>query len=101
MANKNEKMVMVCGMLVPESKVEGRLAALAKGQKINKAMNDSLKEPRREEVRELREAGWKEDEITQKFLLENAEAAASHGFIRPARVYRAPKKNYGNGLMFH
>ena len=101
MANKNEKMVMVCGMLVPESKVEGRLMALAHGREINQAMNNSLRETRRNEVRQLREDGWKEDEITQKFLQENAEFSASHGFIRPARVYRAPKRNYGNGLMFH
>jgi len=49
----------------------------------------------------MREAGWTKDEITQHFLQENAETASSHGFIRPARAFRAPKVNYGSGVMFH
>ena len=101
MKQKKEKMVLVAGVMVPESKVAGRLNALANGCRIHNEMTSALKETRQDEVRQMREAGWKEDEITQHFLAQNAEMAASHGFIRPARVYRVPKRNYGNGLMFH
>lgn len=98
---RNEKMVCVAGVMVPESKVAGRLNALANGRRINKEMTAALNETHQDEVRELREKGWTKDEITQHFLARNAEEAASHGFIRPARAFRAPKVNYGNGLMFH
>ncbi len=101
MKQKKEKMVLVAGVMVPESKVAGRLNALANGCRIHNEMTSALKETRQDEVRQMREAGWKEDEITQHFLQENAETAASHGFIRPARVFRAPKVNFGPGVMFH
>ena len=101
MKQKKEKMVLVAGVMVPESKVAGRLNALANGRRIHNEMTSALKETRQDEVRQMREAGWTEDEITQHFLQENAETAASHGFIRPARVFRAPKVNFGPGVMFH
>lgn len=98
---KNEKMVLVEGKWIAESKAEGRRAAIANGRRINIEMKAALSETRRDEVRELREKGWSEDEISQHFLARNAEEATSHGFIRPARAFRAPKVNYGPSLMFH
>lgn len=97
--NKNEKMVCIAGMLVPASKVEGRRAALAHGREINQAMNDSLKETRRDEVRQLREAGWREDEITLHMNASMAEEAVSHGFIKPTRVIREVKRQWGPTMM--
>lgn len=101
MKKNNEKMVLVEGKWIAESKAEGRRAAIANGHRIHKAMTAALSETRRDEVRELREKGWTEDEITQHFLAQNAEVAASHGFIRPARVFRATKKQWGPTMMFH
>ena len=101
MKKNNEKMVLVEGMWIAESKAEGRRAALANGRRINQEMTTSIRETRRDEVRQMRENGWTEDEITQHFLQENAEVASSHGFIRTARAFRAPKVNYGPGVMFH
>ncbi len=98
---KNEKMVCVSGVMVPESKVAGRLNALANGRRIKSGLNASLKETHQDEVRQLREAGYTDDEIALHFNAQNAEIAASHGFIRPARVFRATKKQWGPTMMFH
>jgi hypothetical protein len=100
--NISEKMVCVAGVYVTADKVEGRLQALANGRRIAAAKNASLNETRKDEIRELKDAGWTDAEITQKFLLEEAETAKSHGFIHPTpRTYRAPKVPFGGGVMFH
>jgi len=96
---KNEKMICVAGVMVPESKVEGRRAALAHGRRIQADMQASLKETRQEEIRQLREAGWKEDEITLLLNAASAEAAVSHGFIKPTRVIREIKRQWGPTMM--
>jgi len=97
--SNSEKMVVVNGKLVPEAK---RLEALAFGQKIAAAKDASLKATRDDEARELREAGWKEDEINLHFNAQDAAIAKSHGFIHPSpRTYRAPKVPFGDGIMFH
>lgn len=99
MEKNSEKMVMVCGMIIPESKVEGRRAALAHGRRIQATMQASLRETRQDEIRQLREAGWKEDEITLHLNAASAETAVSHGFIQPARVVRECKRQWGPTMM--
>lgn len=97
--SSSEKFVEVNGRLIPESK---RREALAFGQRIAAEKEASLKATRDDEVRKLREAGWKEDEITLHFRAQEADIAKSHGFIIPSpRTYRAPKVPFGNGIMFH
>lgn len=95
----NEKMVVINGVAVPMSKAEGRLKALATGRRIHNEMTSALAATRNEEIREFREKGWTEDEITQHFLQENAETAASHGFIRPARSVKVGKRQWGPTMM--
>lgn len=101
MKKNNEKMVLVEGKWIAESKAEGRRAAIANGRRIKSDLNASLKETHQDEVRQLREAGYTDDEIALHFNAQNAEAAASHGFIRPARVFRETKKQWGPTMMFH
>lgn len=93
----NEKMVLVEGKWIAESKAEGRRAAIANARRIK----SELKEAHQDEVRQLREAGYTDDEIVLHLNAQNAEAAASHGFIRPARVFRETKKQWGPVMMFH
>ncbi|MBQ4400237.1 MAG: hypothetical protein II830_02955 [Alphaproteobacteria bacterium] len=101
MAQKKEKMVVINGVAVPMSKAEGRLRALANGRRIKAEKDASLAATRRDEIEKMRKAGWSEDEIRQHFLTENAEVAASHGFIRPARSVRAGKRQWGPTMMIH
>lgn len=101
MKKNNEKMVLVEGKWIAESKAEGRRVAIANGRRIKSDLNASLKETHQDEVRQLREAGYTDDEIALHFNAQNAEAAASHGFIRPARVFRETKKQWGPTMMFH
>lgn len=101
MAEKIEKMVCVAGMMIPESKVEGRMKALANGRRIKSEKDAALAATRNEEKRKLREDGWTEDEISQHFLAQNAETAASHGFIRPARSVKVGKRQWGATMMIH
>ena len=95
----NEKMVVINGVAVPMSKAEGRLRALANGRRIKAGMQMSLKQTRQDEIRQLREAGWQEDEITLHLNAASAETAVSHGFIQPTRVVREVKKQWGPTMM--
>lgn len=97
----NEKMVVINGVAVPMSKAEGRLRALANGRRIKAEKDASLAATRREETEQMLKAGWTESEITQHFLVQNAETAVSHGFIRPARSVRVGKRQWGPTMMIH
>lgn len=99
--SNSEKMVVINGMMVPESKAEGRMKALANGRRIRAEKDTALAATRREETEQMHKAGWTDDEIRQHFLTENAEVAASHGFIRPARSFRAGKRQWGPTMMIH
>lgn len=101
MAQKKEKMVLVEGMWIAESKAAGRRAAKAEEKRRYAATAAALAKTHQKDVEKLRREGCTESEITQHFLTENAEVAASHGFIRPARSVRAGKRQWGSGLMFH
>ena len=97
-----EKMVLVAGMMVPESKVAGRLNALSNGHRIKSDKDAALAATRRDETEKMRKAGWSEDEIRQHFLAEDAATARSHGFFEPAtRIKRTPAGTYAPGIMFH
>ncbi|MBQ8481080.1 MAG: hypothetical protein IJ532_00925 [Alphaproteobacteria bacterium] len=98
---KTEKMVCVAGVMVPESMVEGRLKALANGRRIHNEMVSAITATRQDEIRELRKAGWKDDDINLHLAAQNNEAAASHGFIRPARTIKAGKPQWGPTMMIH
>lgn len=97
-----EKMVVINGVAVPASKAEGRMKALANGRRIRAEKDAALAATRREEKRELRENGWTDSEITQKFLVEETEMARARGFIQTtSRIKRTSELPFGSGLMFH
>lgn len=98
----SEKMVCVAGMMIPESKVEGRMSALANGRRIKAEKEAALAATRREEKEKMRKAGWSDDEITQHFLAMENEEARSHGFFEPTpRIKRTSELPYGPAVMFH
>lgn len=99
--NKSEKMVLVEGVWVPESRAAGRRAAKAEEKRRYAATAAALAQTHREDVERLRRDGCSESEITQYFLAEDAATAESHGFIHPARSIKAGKRQWGSGLMFH
>ena len=100
--SNSEKMVLVEGVWTPESKAEGRRAAKADQRRRHAAMEAALQKTRDEEVNELREAKWTDDEIRQYFLAREAEEAKAHGFIQPTpRIKRTSELPFGPGVMFH
>ena len=102
MKTTNEKMVCVAGMMIPESKVEGRMKALANGRRIKSEKDAALAATRREETEQMHKAGWTDDEIRQYFLAREAEEAKAHGFIQPTpRIKRTSELPFGSGVMFH
>lgn len=80
---------------------EGRKAALEFGRAIAEKKNASIAASHNEEKAELVKAGWSNDDIALHFAAQNAEYAANHGFIQPARSIRVNKPQYGPGMMFH
>ena len=101
MAQKKEKMVLVEGVWVIESKAAGRRAAKAEEKRRYAATAAALAQTHQKDVEKLRSEGCTESEITQHFLAENAEVAASHGFIRPARSVKVGKRQWGPTMMIH
>ena len=99
--NISEKMVCVKGFKVVESKVEGRLKALAFGRRIKEELQDALNRTRQDEADKLREAGFSASDITMHFYAQDTEAAINRGFIYPTRVSRTPRTPYGEGILFH
>lgn len=100
--SNSEKMVCVAGMMVPESKAEGRMKALANGRRIRAEKDTALAATRREETEQMRKTGWTESEITQHFLSREAEEAKARGFIYPSpRIKRTSELPFGPGVMFH
>ena len=59
MKKTSVKMVMVAGMLIPESKVEGRLKALAQARNLKK----QLLQDQEEENRRLKDKGFSPEDI--------------------------------------
>ena len=102
MKKNSEKMVCVAGMMVPESKVAGRLQALANGRRIKSEKDAALAATRQEEIEQMHKAGWTDDEIRQHFLEREAEEAKAHGFINVTpRIKRTSELPFGSGIMFH
>ena len=99
---ESEKMVLVEGMWIAESKADGRRAAKADERRRHNEMLAALSKTRRDEVRKLKDENWSEADITQKFLREETEAARSRGFIEVTpRIRRTSELPYGEAIMFH
>ena len=97
-----EKMVEVNGKLVPLSK---RMAAVKFGEEIAAKKDASFAESRNRDIKEMKDAGWKPGDINLALNAQEAEVAASHGFIQViSSVHRTMERHvtpYGPGMMIH
>ena len=85
---KKEKMVWVAGMLLPESKVEGRLASLKATREEKKSIQEQEAARRAEETEELRAAGWSTADINSYFLTQKLNTMENMGLGISKRIIR-------------
>lgn len=86
--NNGVTMVWVAGMQVPESKVQARLEALARGRRIHQEFLEAQAEARAEETRDLLEKGYTQVEINNLFRQRHIEDLEARGFGVSKRVVR-------------
>ena len=82
--NNGIKMVMCFGMLIPESRVEGRLKALAFGSNLK----NILKKDQAEEERQMADKGYSPQEIACLRHANRIKAMEHMGLGTPSRVRR-------------
>lgn len=84
----NAVMVNVAGMMVPQEKVQARLAALARGRRIHQELIEAQAEARAEETEKLLECGYTQVEINNLFSARRIQDLESRGFGISKRVVR-------------
>lgn len=83
-----EKMVLVTGMLIPESKKQARLNALAFGRQIREDSAKAKAEAREEEIQMMLRQGYTRSEAVNTMAVDAFNDMIARGFGKSHRVCR-------------